>query len=367
MALKAGDWVEVRSKSEILRTLDNDARLDGMPFMPEMLQYCGQRFQVKSRAHKTCDPIYTYSSRRIADAVHLSLRCDGKAHGGCQTACLLFWKEYWLKPVSPPAAGAGDRPQPTPAPDLPSAHGGCTEERVYAAAQVGGGSGDASGDIQYACQTTQLCEFSEQLSCWDMRQYAEDYTSGNVTLGALARGGFYVLLGRRFEQTHPYLRRFYNFVQALTGGRPSPARKGALPNGEAFPLAPLDLQPGDLVRVKSHGEILKTIRADNFHRGLYFDVDMVPYCGGIYRVKRRMERFLDEKTGRMRALKTPAVILDNVWCTGQYSTCRMFCPRALHSWWREEWLERVNEEAIGRDGRAEIARAPRREEANAAS
>ncbi len=24
-------------------------------------------------------------------------RCDGTAHGGCQTACLLYWKEAWLK------------------------------------------------------------------------------------------------------------------------------------------------------------------------------------------------------------------------------------------------------------------------------
>ena len=55
--LRAGDWVEVRSKEEILRTLDATGRLDGLPFMPQMFQYCGQRFKVFKRAHKTCDTI----------------------------------------------------------------------------------------------------------------------------------------------------------------------------------------------------------------------------------------------------------------------------------------------------------------------
>jgi hypothetical protein len=67
--LNVGEWVEVRSKEEILRTLDHNGRLDGMPFMPEMFQFCGQRFRVYKSAHKTCDP--HYRSRRIHHAVHL--------------------------------------------------------------------------------------------------------------------------------------------------------------------------------------------------------------------------------------------------------------------------------------------------------
>ena len=51
----AGDWVEVRSKEEILSTLDKSGRLEGLPFMPQMFKYCGQRFQVYKRAHKTCE------------------------------------------------------------------------------------------------------------------------------------------------------------------------------------------------------------------------------------------------------------------------------------------------------------------------
>src|SRR5262249_32299609 len=95
--LKVGDWVEVRGKEDILRTLDGDGKLDGMPFMPEMFKFCGQRFRVHKRAHKTCDP--DNRSRRLEHTVHLETRCDGQAHGGCEAGCLIFWKEAWLKPI----------------------------------------------------------------------------------------------------------------------------------------------------------------------------------------------------------------------------------------------------------------------------
>ena len=91
LQLRADDWVEVRSKEEILSTLDQTGRLDQMPFMPEMFQHCGKKFQVGARAHKTCDPVNGLQSRRLPDSVHLEgLRCDGSAHAGCQAGCLLF-------------------------------------------------------------------------------------------------------------------------------------------------------------------------------------------------------------------------------------------------------------------------------------
>src|SRR5260221_11959027 len=52
-----GDLVEIRSKEEILSTLDSRGQLEGLPFMPHMFQYCGQRFMLYKRAHKTFDTI----------------------------------------------------------------------------------------------------------------------------------------------------------------------------------------------------------------------------------------------------------------------------------------------------------------------
>jgi hypothetical protein len=57
MKPRAGDWVEVRSKEEILKTLDKNGRLEELPFMPQMFDYCGQRFRVYKRARKTCDTV----------------------------------------------------------------------------------------------------------------------------------------------------------------------------------------------------------------------------------------------------------------------------------------------------------------------
>src|SRR5579883_2099205 len=100
LGLRAGDVIEVRSEAEILATLDEQGALDGLPFMPEMLQFCGKRFRVEKRADKTCNTITVMESRRLYHTVHLeNLRCSGADHGGCQAQCYLFWKEAWLKRV----------------------------------------------------------------------------------------------------------------------------------------------------------------------------------------------------------------------------------------------------------------------------
>src|SRR6266481_3430540 len=106
--LSVGDWVEVKNKEEILRTLNSEGQLDGMPFMPEMFAFCGKRFQVYKRAHKTCDTVFPIRGRRVDRTLHLETRCDGRAHGGCQAGCLIFWKEAWLKPVTVSDPGPRD-------------------------------------------------------------------------------------------------------------------------------------------------------------------------------------------------------------------------------------------------------------------
>ena len=124
---------------------------------------------------------------------------------------------------------------------------------------------------------------------------------------------------------------------------PSLYRPGTLPPGQASPRVDLNLQPGELVRIKSFDEIRATFDKSSMNRGLLFGPELVPFCGKTYRVQASVERFIDEKTGYFISLKTPAVILENVWCEARYSNCRMFCPRNIYAWWREIWLERVSE------------------------
>ncbi len=338
MKLRAGDWVEVRAAGEILRTLDVHGELDGMPFMPEMLRYCGRRFQVWKRAHKTCDTVNKTGGRWLDDAVHLrELRCDGTAHGGCEAACLLFWKHAWIRRVDGPHDG-----NPLPDAGAGQVGGGLgTDDLVRCTRSEGG---DASAEPVYRCQATRLPEATRPLAWWDLRQYLQDLSSGNVGPGrmlasfcyaaafAVAQAG--IGLGRP-------MRALYDAFQRMRGGIPYPHRRGSIPAGATTPVTTLQLRPGEWVVIRSYDEILATLDTRNRNRGLYFDCEEVPFCGGVYQVKGRVTRIIDERSGRMMDMKTPSVILDGVHCEARYSDRRLFCPRAIHPMWREAWLQRT--------------------------
>src|SRR5581483_8696229 len=127
MKFRAGDWVEVRSKEEILSTLDKKGRLEELPFMPQMFQYCGRRFKVYKRAHKTCDTVNQTGGRWLSNGIHLDTRCDGQAYGGCQAACLIFWKTAWLKPIDASEPARSQIPGRPDEHDGPRQQGVCTD------------------------------------------------------------------------------------------------------------------------------------------------------------------------------------------------------------------------------------------------
>ncbi len=344
--LQVGNWVQVRNKDEILATLDSRGQLEGLPFMPQMFKYCGQRFPVFKRAHKTCDTVNQTGGRWMTNAVHLELRCDGQAYGGCQAGCLLFWKEAWLLKVDGPPSAPPSSSAP-PAPSEAKTKATATEADVWAGTRAPGQENHP--DPNYVCQATQVPAATTLLKWWDLRQYAEDYTSGNTSLGRIFRGLIYANyynLSRAGIGLGPLMRWFYDFFQSLWGGLPYPRNQGTIPAGQKTPSGePLNLQPGELVRVKSYKEIMATLDTNNKNRGLYFDAEAVPFCGGTFRVRNRVSRILDEKTGKLIVLKNESIILEGVYCQARYSDCRMFCPRAIYSYWRELWLERVEEPA----------------------
>jgi len=346
---KVGDWVEVRSKEEILATLDHSAQLDGMPFMPEMFQYSGRRLRVYKRAHKTCDTVNDYKGRKLNDSVHLEgLRCDGGAHGACEAGCLIFWKTAWLRRAP---EGESRQERSTDRRQETAPRGGCLESDVVAAAVR------TDGDTPvYACQATLLPSFTEPLSTWELSQYVEDYKSGNTSLGRMMSSFLYMgyhhwLVNLGIGIGAP-LRWVYDRFQSLRGGTPYPRVHGLLPAGTRTPTVSLNLQPGDWVRVKSRDEILRTCDEGDLNRGMKFDAELVPYCGGTYRVLKRVTRIVNEKTGAMQEMKTPCIILDSVVCQARYSECRLFCPRSIYPYWREIWLERAEPPAFASGVRA---------------
>lgn len=336
LGLRVGNWVVVRTKEEILTTLDEKACLDGLPFQPEMLAFCGQRMRVSKVAHKTCNNINKTvgRGRRMLNAVHLEgARCDGADHGGCQADCVFFWKEAWLRKADDVTVRS------TLVTALKTR---CTEKDIEERARALGV--DKSNDPTWVCQTTALFDATSPLNWWDIRQYIRDVTSGNhnawdiLKLLTFAVYRRFVDLGRGYKLKIE----LFNAFQKLCGGKPYPRSQGLIRNGEPTPSEVLDLQPGEWVEVRSEEEILATINESGFNRGLRYDIEMSKYCGGRYRVQMCVERLIDEVTGKMMTMKNPCIQLEDVYCRAECTNQRLGCPRASNTYWREIWLKRVN-------------------------
>jgi hypothetical protein len=344
LKLRAGELVEVRSPSEILRTLDERGTLEALPFMPEMLKYCGNRFRVYKRADKSCDTIDCTGSRRMYDTVHLEgLRCDGEAHGGCHAGCLLFWKEAWLKRIAPDeeklkkldqrASFASDDPAPS--------QNGAVSALLVKNTRVEA-IGQGANEIRYTCQATEHKKASSALAWWDMRQYVRDIKYNRISFWAVMRAFMFWLFTKTLKLgAYRAQLRIYIEIQKRRGGVPYPFKNGTLTK---TPSEQSHLQPGELVQIKSHEEILQTINIANRNRGLSFDVEMVKYCGDTYRVLRRVEKIINEKTGKMMQMPNDCIILEGVTCCADFSHKRLFCPRSIYPFWREIWLKRVARE-----------------------
>jgi hypothetical protein len=317
--LRAGDLVEVRSAEEIAATLAPDGTLDALPFMPEMLRYCGQRLRVYKRSHKSCDTIHKTGNRRMDRTVHLEgLRCDGSAHGGCQAGCLLFWKEEWLRPVSDPAR----------VPAVPPA----SPETLARLERATRREPTVEAPVAYRCQATEHFAASRPIGRFAIGHYLEDLTSRNVDLFTFVRVALLAI---------------FNYFERWRGGLGFPRFAGGRLTGKT-PSLSLGLQPGDTVEVRSAEEIAQTLDGNGKNRGLWFDIEMVPNCGRQFRVQRRVARIIDERSGQMMEFKNECILLEGVACGGFLSKKRLFCPRAITPYWREIWLRRPETADSGR-------------------
>jgi hypothetical protein len=225
------------------------------------------------------------------------LRCDGSAHDGCQRGCLFFWNEAWLKKQSEGGGRKAEGGVLVPSsPTLPTTKG----DRYY-------------------CQSTELAGASEEWTTGKLRTYLHDIRIGELTVSrflfavrmALANRLWKLLYGRGFYQ--------------ITGEQKKTVREE------------LNLQPGELVEIKSAAEIQVTLDDRGRNRGLSFEPEMALHCGRRYRVGTPLRKIIAEETGKMVELSN-TVILDGLVCEG---ICTMNCPRANYLYWREIWLKRV--------------------------
>ncbi len=294
-----GDLVEVRSAQEILATLDPNGTLNNLPFMPEMLPFCGQQFRVAAQAFKSC--VDDGEMRQFEDTVFLEdVRCDGGSHAGCDRGCLIFWKTAWLKRPGSSSNGHHSSVNVTVA-DL---------------------SALAVRDGQFFCQSSEILNASKPLPWWGPKQYFWDLKYNGASF-SLAAKSFGIAV--------------YNKIAAHLRFQPWRAVTGSATNGNGH--APLDLKPGESVRVKPLDQIKATLDGEGKNQKMLFAPAMAAYCGQVMKVRDRVENIVLEATTRQRKIKD-TVVLEGAVCDG---VCHRLCPRKSLLFWRECWLERVND------------------------
>ncbi len=300
--LRPGDLVEIRTANEILRSLDSNGTLDGLPFMPEMLEFCGGRYRVFQRVVQAAidDETQTLRGFRNNDVVILEeLRCSGFDHDGCQRGCMVFWKEAWLSKVEDGAALPGPVPM-----DMGELRG-----KLETRSKSG----------VYFCQSTEFSKATNQISRWRrVGKCISSIQARNCSPGEMLKR--LMVWG------------WWKGRQKLLGGYP----RG---DHQPTPIEVLDLQPGELVEVKPLAEIVATLDKYGKNRGLHFSPDMLPFCGRQFRVRSRADKLINEITGQMRQLPH-TVILEDVLCDSTYYAFGG-CPRSDFQYWREIWLKRV--------------------------
>jgi len=102
--LKPGDWVRVKSATEIFATLDSNGRHKGLGIVPEMTKFCGKQLRVFKNVSQIC--IETTGEIRKIKTPTVLLEggiCDGSFHGGCDRSLFIFWREAWLEKVPAPS------------------------------------------------------------------------------------------------------------------------------------------------------------------------------------------------------------------------------------------------------------------------
>ncbi|WP_339028194.1 hypothetical protein WI604_25510 [Bradyrhizobium symbiodeficiens] len=309
-----GNRVVVRSASEILSTLDADGTLDGLPFMPEMLDWCGKSFRIQRRVDKTC--VEGHPMRRFPanDVVVLdSPRCDGSSHDGCKHGCRIYWKHAWLRAANDDASRNEE---------IQSSNR--DTEQLRSRIKV------KSDELRYFCQSTELLRSTEVFPPGRHRRMRVALTEiRNGDIGIFQALQLFALFIRQ------RILRMLGYDNLLRGPH------------ERTPKQSLNLQPGELVRVKSRAEIVKTLDRKMSNRGLGLCHEMMRYCGHETKVRYRVDRLINETTGVMREL-TDSVTLNGVegcgslgeecLCPGEPGDC----PRGELMYWREIWLERVS-------------------------
>lgn len=302
--LRPGDLVEVKTPEEILSTLDAAGTIGQLPFMPEMIEYCGKRFRVSRTVVKVCaSGMKTGSTLRVLekdDVVVLDgLRCSGEHHDGCQKACTIFWRQAWLRKAEDEPVNSGTN----------SADPSSLRARLKTKV----------GSSTYFCQASELLRATRELTTFERyTKWIAELRAGNCSVLEMARR-FAIFLYWK-------LRRMLFGIYAQGPNR-------------ATPTETLNLQAGEWVYVKPMSRIRETLDDKASNRGLWFSPNMRLLCDRTLRVERRIDKLIVDGSGEMRHLH------NTVFLQGSFCSCAHIafggCSRAECVYWREIWLCRA--------------------------
>jgi hypothetical protein len=306
--LYPGDQVEVKSPAEIVATLDSDGTVGKLPFMPEMIEFCGQRFRVSKRIVKTCYYGKDSGMRKFEDddvVILDGVRCSGAAHDDCQKACTIFWREAWLRRV--------DGSESSTCEPISKASRELLRSRLKT----------KTNPKSYFCQASEILNSTSNLSRLErITKCVSEVRAGNCTSTEMAkRIATWIYWKARKLFLGPYARG----------------------NKTSTPSASLNLASGEMVRIKSVESVSETLDSAAYNRGLYFTPAMSNLCGEQQRVERRIDKLIVDGTGEMRQLRN-TVFLEGSLCG---CDCVAFggCPRGEYAYWREIWLNRIQDSA----------------------
>jgi hypothetical protein len=301
--LHSGDLVEIKTPEEILRTLDTNGTSDQLPFMPEMVEFCGKRFRVANLVVKTCSYTGTGTNMRAFSTDNIvtldGLRCSGVEHDGCPKACMIFWREAWLHKIEDAAV------------PVRADSNGSTQLRTRLKT--------LAGPNTYFCQASELLKATRPLAKWErIGKCLVEVRAGNCTaVQMIQRIGIWL---------------FWRIRRVLVGEY----ARGRI---RLTPAATLNLQPGELIEVKPIQEIRETLDEAGRNRGLYFSPDMRLLCEKQQEVERRLDKIIVDGTGAIRQMR------NTVYLKGSHCGCAHValggCPRDEFTYWREGWLRRA--------------------------
>lgn len=133
-------------------------------------------------------------------------------------------------------------------------------------------TGDGPGEERYSCQATELLKATTPLPWWDFRRYITDITSGNVGVGEVIRVFLFWLFAKSLKLgAWGVQNRLFNRIQQLVGGNQFPLISGNL---RKTPCITLNLQPGELIEIRSQDKIRSTTNVAGENLGLSFDPEM---------------------------------------------------------------------------------------------